>query len=263
MMLDPQTVGGDTAVLPSFLPVPGVGVLPINAFVIRGQEPVLIDTGIAGLREDFLKCLRAAIDPAEIRWIWLTHIDPDHVGNLAQVLAEAPRATVVTSFVGLAKLSLLGHQLERFHLLNPGQTLDIGDRKLFAVTPPTFDAPETTGFFDPSTRTLFSSDSFGALMAEPAETAPGLAPDALRDGLVTWSTIDAPWIHSIQPEAFSRKLKTIGDLGAETLLSSHLPPAPGMTATLLDYMAQVPRANPFVGMDQAAFESLMAEAAKG
>jgi len=257
-MLKPQPVGGDTHILPSYLPVPAAGVLPVNAFLIRGQEPVLVDTGLAALRGDFLTNLRSLLKPTEIRWIWLTHIDADHVGNLAEVLEAAPRARVVTSFIGLAKLGLLGYQIERLHLLNPGQTLDIGDRQLLAVTPATYDAPETTGFFDPATRTLFSADSFGAMMSEPAETAAAIPPDALREGMLTWSSIDAPWLRIVDPSAFRGTLDRIGALGAETILSSHLPPAPGMSATLLGHLAEAPGAGPFVGMDQAAFEAMMA-----
>ena len=36
----------DIEVLPSHFPVPGAGFLPVNAFVIKAKEPVLIDTGI-------------------------------------------------------------------------------------------------------------------------------------------------------------------------------------------------------------------------
>jgi flavorubredoxin len=258
MMMEPQSVARDTYLLPSYLPVPTAGVLPVNAFVIQGTEPVLVDTGLAALKGDFLAGLRSVMAPEALRWIWLTHIDADHVGNLAEVLEAAPRARVVTSFIGLAKLGLLGYQIEQLHLLNPGQSLDIGDRQLLAVTPATYDAPETTGFFDPATRTLFSADSFGAMMSAPAETAAAIPPDALREGMLTWASIDAPWLRIVEPAAFRAILDRIGTLGAETVLSSHLPPASEMTGTLLGHLANAPGTEPFVGMDQAAFEAMMA-----
>jgi hypothetical protein len=34
---------------------------------------------------------------------------------------------------------------ERFYLVNPGQSLDVGDRLLAVFSPPTYDAPETVG----------------------------------------------------------------------------------------------------------------------
>ena len=59
-----RTVGTDIELLPSYVPLPGLGVLPVNAFLIRSSEPVLVDTGLAALRDDFMPALRRLIDPA-------------------------------------------------------------------------------------------------------------------------------------------------------------------------------------------------------
>ena len=45
-MEKPHQAAPDTVVLPTFHPVPGLGVLPVNAFVIKAKEPVLVDTGL-------------------------------------------------------------------------------------------------------------------------------------------------------------------------------------------------------------------------
>lgn len=259
----PQVVANDIHVLRSDLLVPGMGSLPVNAFVLKSSQPVLVDTGLAGLTDSFLSALRSVVPPEEIRWIWLTHTDPDHVGNLREVLDLAPQARMVTSFVGMAKLQLLGLPTDRAYLLNAGQSLDVGDRSLLAVAPPTFDAPETTGLFDPKTRTLVSADCFGALLGGPAETAAEIAPNDLRDGVLTWSAVDAPWLQRIDAGAFGRSLQSVRDLDAGTVLSSHLPPATGMVETLLRHLADAPTARPFVGPDQAALEKMMMEMAAG
>jgi len=260
-MFEPQTVAPDTISLTSYLPVPGMGVLPINAFVIRAAEPVLVDTGLAGLRGEFLGALESVIDPSELRWIWLTHADVDHTGNLQQVLDLAPQARVVTSFVGMAKLGLSQFPLERCYLLNPGQELDVGDRKLLGVSPPTFDAPETTGLFDAKQRTLFSADSFGALMDEPAESANGIEAGTLREGMVAWACVDAPWLGMVGEAPFRAVLDTIGRLDAATVLSSHLPAATDLKDTLLGNLDAARGAPRFVGPDQAGLEEMMAAAA--
>ena len=161
----------DTHRLTAYAPLPGLGLLPVNAFVIRAKEPVLIDTGLAAQRESFMQALSGVIDPADLRWIWVTHMDADHIGNLQAVLDAAPEARLVTTYLGMGKAGLLGLPLERCHLLNPGQSLQVGDRELLAVKPPVFDAPETTGLLDRRSGTLFSSDSFGALLQEAAEDA--------------------------------------------------------------------------------------------
>ena len=121
-----QSVAEDTTALTSYIPVPGFGVLPVNAFVIHAREPVLVDTGLAALESDFIRALRETINPAELRWIWITHADADHIGNLHAVLRTAPRAMVITNFLGMGKLAMQGvpaeivnRQLGHFHKADP------------------------------------------------------------------------------------------------------------------------------------------------
>ena len=57
----------DVEVLPAHFPVPGAGFLPINAFVIKAQEPVLVDTGMGIDSEEFMKALQSVIDPRELK----------------------------------------------------------------------------------------------------------------------------------------------------------------------------------------------------
>jgi flavorubredoxin len=256
-MLKSRKVAPDTTSLVSYIPIPGYGLLPVNAFVIHATEPMLVDTGMSAVRTDFLRELKSVIEPKELRWIWITHTDMDHLGNLAAILAEAPNARVITTYVGMAKIGLQGIALDRVYLLNPGQSLDIGDRKILAVTPPTFDAPETTGLFDQKTSTLFSADSFGALMAEPVENAAGINDQDLCEGGALWSSIDAPWLGLIDTEKFGKTLTTIDKLKPEVILSSHLPVATGMNRVLLDNLAEAYKSPRFVGPDQQALEQMM------
>ena len=257
-MFESKQSAPDITSLVSYIPIPGYGVLPVNAFVIKAREPVLVDTGMAAVRPDFMNELRAIIDPEDLRWIWITHADMDHLGNLEAVLSEAPNARVVTTYIGMAKMGLHGLPLDRVFLLNPGQSLDVGDRTLLAVKPPTYDAPETTGLFDQKSDTLITADSFGALLDEPADSAADIDPKALREGCHIWASIDAPWLGMIDIDKFGTILTAIEQLNAKTILSSHLPPAVNMNKTLLNILADAYRAPSFIGPDQETLEKLMA-----
>lgn len=251
----------DAEMISSFYPVPGLGLVPINAFVLRAAEPVLVDTGYPVMKEAYLQAIERAIDLRDIRWIWLTHVDADHIGCLFEVLERAPRAVLVTTFIGLGKLGVVGAiQPQRAYLLNPGQSLAVGDRSLVAFKPPVFDAPETTGFFDTKTRTLFSSDCFGTLVSEPVERENDLRPDALHHGLVTWATIDSPWLADVEQSSFERNLARVRDLAPRTILSSHAPPATEMTKELVEQLATARSAPRFVGPDQAALTRMLGAA---
>lgn len=260
IFLDNQSLPGETAVLRALAPVPGFGVLPVNAFLIKAAEPVLVDTGLAALRGPFMENLQRLVDLQDLRWIWLTHTDADHVGNLAAVLDEAPRARLVTTFLGMGKLGLLGLPVERCYLINPGQRLSVGDRELLAVKPPSFDAPETTGLFDSRSGSLYSADCFGALLEQPYETAADIPATDLEAGLVTWAGVDAPWLHHVDEIRFRRIAATIRDLSPQAVLGGHLPPATGMLDTLLGHLDTARHAHEFVGPDQAALERMVASA---
>jgi glyoxylase-like metal-dependent hydrolase (beta-lactamase superfamily II) len=256
--ITPRRVAPDTECLTTHLPLPGMGVLPVNAFVVRAAEPVVVDTGVVAQGDAFLEGLGRAIDLEDVRWIWLTHADADHTGCLDALLAAAPRARLVTTFLGMGKLGLRSPvSPERVHLLNPGQRLEVGDRSLVAVRPPSFDAPETTGLFDTRTRALFSADCFGALLPEPAESVTDVAVSTLVEGLVTWAGVDAPWLRSVTDRAFRESVEGVLRLDPSTILSSHLPPAPGMARSLVESLERARSAEPFVGPDQQALRAML------
>src|SRR4051812_6569833 len=126
-MVTTQRVG-DVAVFTSAITVPGLGTLPINSFVLLAQQPVLIDAGLVNDSDAFMTALRAVIDPAELRWIWVTHDDADHIGALQAVMASAPNATLaIHAFGALRTATIWPLPLDRVHALSPGDRFDLGD----------------------------------------------------------------------------------------------------------------------------------------
>ncbi len=234
---DPQHVTGNWTVLPSWLPVPGLGALAVNSFLHKGSEPMLVDTGLSALGETFLAALEQQIDPGDLRWIWVSHMDADHVGNLQRVLDRAPRARIVTNFLGMGKMGMMGFDTSRVHLLEPGQGFEAGGKRFHPVRPPYYDAPETIGFFDAEDRVFFAADSFGALLPEPVHEIDEAADEALKDGLVAWSSIDAPWLANADANRLGRTLKAIEDLDPEFLFSGHLPLARRGVSALTGHVA--------------------------
>lgn len=257
-LLPTRRVGPDTDLIGTHVPLPGLGLLPINAYLIHAREPVLVDTGIGALGDDFVAALSARIDPADLRWIWLTHADADHLGALRAVLDVAPHARIVTNFLGVGKLGLQRFPLERTWMINPGQSLDVGDRQLLALRPPVYDAPETMALFDGHTRHLFSSDCFGAVLPEPAAAAAEVAPADLREGMALWACIDAPWLAQLDRDTLTAACKPLQAMQAARVLGSHLPPAEHLDKLLYQGIDAARQRPPFVGPDQRAFEQAMA-----
>jgi len=258
-MVNSYKAAPDIEVLTSNFPIPGYGLVPINAFVIKGSEPVLVDTGAAVESEEFMPALRSVIDPGELKWIWLTHTDFDHMGSLHQLLTENPQLRVITTFLGMGIMDLSAPlPLDRVHFVNPGEKITVGNRTLTAIRPPAFDNPSTTGFYDDRSGVFFSSDCFGALLSAVPQNAADLSGEDLQDGQVFWATVDSPWLHKVDRGALARELDGIRKMAPKMILSSHLPAAPGhMRERLLGSLAAVPTAQSFVGPNQAAFEQML------
>src|SRR6266496_3689397 len=158
-------VSSDLTVLNDYLEVPGLGFLPVNAFVLHARQPLVVDTGLGLPDRNFVESLSDAIDPQDVRWIYLTHPDRDHTGGIFALLDAAPQARLITTFGGAGIMSTeTPLPMDRLYFLNPGQTLDLGDRTITAFRPPLFDNAVTVGLFDQSSGTCFSSDCFGAPM---------------------------------------------------------------------------------------------------
>ncbi len=252
-----RKIAADFYELPSCMPVPGLGILAVNAYLIRGPEPVLVDTGLAALGEPFMETLEALIDPKDLAWVWLSHMDADHVGNLLSVLEKAPNARVVTNFLGMGKMMLAGLPVDRVRVLEPGSGLQLPDRELVPLSPPYYDAPETLGFYDTSSSVLFTADAFGALLDQPAEDAAAIPASQLRDGLMAWAGIDAPWLSQLDERFLAHSLDDVRRLAPTVVLSSHLPAASGITENLLGYVAGMHAQGPATMPNALTMERLL------
>jgi flavorubredoxin len=258
-------VNPETTMFTSAVPIPMIGVLAVNAYLIRGEQPTLVDTGTSPDEADFGSALRDAIDPSDLRWIVVTHSDNDHTGHITRLLTDAPNARIVTSFitVGISSVGPNPIPPERALLVRDGSTVDLGDRTLTAKRPPLFDNPGTLAFLDPKQSILFSSDCFGAALeseeAALADDVAAIPDDERRTGQTLWGSVDSPWVHLVSPTTLAQNLARFVDDSPEHLLSSHLPPIHGNLERHVETLAGLPSSTPYVPPDQAALEAFMAQ----
>ena len=263
-MNEPHQVIPDINVIPSHFPIPGAGFLPVNAFVLRAKEPVLIDTGMGIEGDGFMRALESIIDPRDLKWVWLTHDDADHTGNIREVLEAAPDARLAANSLAIMRMSTAWPvPMERVWWLNPGDSISAGDRDLKAVRPPLFDNPTTIGLYDGKSGAFFSADFFGAIIPSPAKNADDIPEADLARGMIGWAGADSPWVHMVEPDVFVKELDRIRQIGPKTVLSAHLPPAVGKTEKLLRLLEEVPLSPPFVTPDQAALKQILSQMRSG
>ena len=255
----PYQGSSDVHVLPAHLSLPGVGVLPVNAYLLMAEEPVLIDTGLGFDAEQMVEAVSSYVPLEQLKWIWLTHDDADHTGAIQQVMELAPNATLVTHALGALRMaSWWPVPLERVHAVRFGDEIQVGDRTLRAVAPPLFDNPMSTGLLDESTGALFSVDAFGAILPEPTQDAADVPPEALAGGMVGWATSDSPWAHVTDRAKFGEVLERVRRLQPTRIFSSHLPAASGTSMDeFVRILETVPDAEPFMPPDAEQFSQMI------
>jgi flavorubredoxin len=259
-MYKPHQIGPDIEVITAYFPIPGAGFLAINAFVIKAKEPVLVDTGMGIESKEFMKTLESIIDPHDLKWVWLTHDDTDHTGNLQKVLEAAPSARLAGNSLALLRMSTAWPApMHRVYWINSGDSISVGDRKLTAVRPPLFDNPTTIGIYDSKSEAFFSADCFGAIISSPAQNVGEVPEGDLTQGMISWASADSPWVHMVEPAAFSQALDRVRQMAPKMILSAHLPPAQGKTEQLLELLARVPSSSPFIAPNQTALEQILAQ----
>jgi len=256
----PYQVMPDVEVLPAHFPIPGAGFLPVNAFVIKAKEPVLVDTGMGIDSEEFMKALKSVIDPRDLKWVWLTHDDADHTGNLQKVIEAAPDARLAACSLAVLRMSTAWPvPMDRVYWLNPGDAIQAGDRNLTAVRPPLFDNPTTIGIYDDKSEVFFCADCFGAIIPSPAQTTDDVGEGDLAQGMTSWASLDNPWVHMVKPSEFGQALDRIRQIAPKIILSGHLPAAEGKTEQFLELLATVPPLTPSSAPNQTALEQILAQ----
>ena len=106
MAIQVSGLADDVVALAHALPIPGLGFSPVNAYLVRAEQPLLVDSGLPASRPDFLQAL-VADRAADVRWINLTHPDRNHAGSLLGVLGAAPNAHLITTFLGRGMIKVL------------------------------------------------------------------------------------------------------------------------------------------------------------
>ena len=259
--MDTIRIADETFLLPMTFPVPGLGILGVNPIVIRAEEPVLVETGPPVYRQEYLDTVFSLVDPKDVRWIFLSHDDRDHSGNIVQVLEACPNAKLVTTFVGVGRMSEEWQlPLDRVLLVNDGETFSAGDRTLAAIRPPFFDAPSTRGLWDARTELYYAADCFGAFIPAPCEQMADVPEDAYQAGFDIFNRINHPWHEVCDPAKVASQVDRIRRLAPTVIASYHGPVAYHRADQLCDAAAAIATMDPMPLPTQADLEAMLAAA---
>lgn len=197
----------------------------INSMVIRGREPVIVDTGTPANRKQWMEDAFALVEPQDVRWVFLSHDDVDHSGNLDEVMTACANATLVCNWAMVERhTNCFNFPLDRCRWVMDGESFDVGDRTLAAVRPPVFDSPTTRGLYDPTTRVYWAVDTFATPLPDPGAGVPELDAGFWQELMWVFAMgAVSPWLAMLDPAKFAASVDRVQNLDIGTIAACHTP----------------------------------------
>ena len=267
IIVAPTQVAEDTYVLHQVQPACGVPLFVyINSMVILGEQPIIVDTSTPANREQFLEEVFTLVDPEAVRWIYLSHDDVDHAGNLDEVMTACPNAKLVCTWAMVERhTNCFNFPLERCQWVMDGETLDIGDRTLQLFRPPVYDSPTTRGLYDPTTRVYWSVDTFATPLPDHNLAISDLDEEFWLGGMTLFALGGvSPWLSLVDPDKYGEYVDHVQNLDIQTLAACHTPVLEGdVLDRAFAHIRTLPTAEMPPMPDQAVLEQIVAAMTAG
>jgi flavorubredoxin len=151
-----------------------------NAYVILGEEPVLIDTVKPSGKAEMMARIASIIQPESIRYVISNHTEMDHSGSLPDAVRAIRPQQLFASQMGAKGLPAhfgVGMDVTAVKDL---ETLKLGDATLTFVETRMVHWPDSMFTYFAEDQVLFSSDGFGMHLASEQRFADELPADVLE-----------------------------------------------------------------------------------
>ena len=135
-----------------------------NSYVIFDEKVAIMDTVDPRKGAEWIENLQTALDGRKPDYLVVQHLEPDHAGNIAKVMALYHDIQVVASDKAVKMLPQFFYDTQfegRVIGVKEGGTLSLGGRTLHFVMAPMVHWPEVMVSYDSKEKVLFSADGFG------------------------------------------------------------------------------------------------------
>ena len=240
---DPLRIAEGTYLIRPLGQAPGAPVaMHVNSLVIQGAEPVIVDTGAKLLREPWAEQVFGLVEPQDVKWIFLSHDDADHAGNLEHGARAVPERHARHQLVRQrADGRRDAAPIDRQRWVGNGESFHAGDRSFVAVRPPTWDSPTTRGLYDTKTGVYWSSDAFGTPVLGLVDDVAELPDEMLAESCMVFSSMLSPWHEVVDPAKFDVWVDRIAQLAPSVIVGAH---GPQLTGASIDLALERMRALP-------------------
>ncbi len=136
-----------------------------NSYLINDVKTALVDTIEMGTGGDYVGWVEQLLEGRELNYLIVNHMEPDHAGEIGEVLRRWPALKVVGNNKTLEILEAyygVKPGSEQTLLVKDGDTLELGHHTLRFILTPWVHWPETMMTYDATEGTLFTGDAFGS-----------------------------------------------------------------------------------------------------
>jgi flavorubredoxin len=259
--VEPTEVARDTFVIHQVQPALGQPLFVyLNSMVIRGAEPVIVDTGTPANRKQWLQDVFSLVEPNDVRWVFVSHDDVDHTGNLDEVMTACPNATLVCNWAMVERhTNCFDFPLERCRWVMDGESFDVGDRTLHALRPPVYDSPTTRGLYDPTTKVYWAVDTFATPLPDPQMGIADLDAEFWRELMWVFAVgAVSPWLTMLDHEKYGQYVDQVQNLDITTIAACHTPVIEGpYIEQAFARVREIPTLDPPVLPDQSILDQII------
>jgi anaerobic nitric oxide reductase flavorubredoxin len=133
-----------------------------NTYLVNDEKKAIVDLTKALKTDEFLDQIHEVADIAQLDYVVINHMEPDHSGVLRTLRRVAPQVTILGTEKTRAMLESFYGITEGVQIVEDGDTLSLGQHTLRFVHTPFVHWPETMMTYEASERILFSCDAFGS-----------------------------------------------------------------------------------------------------
>lgn len=132
-----------------------------NSYLIKDKKNVIIDLASKMSTDELVDQIDAIVNVADLDYIVVNHMEPDHSGALKTILMLAPRVTILGSAKTQEMLKNFYGISERVQVVKDGEEISLGQHTLRFYATPWVHWPETIMTYEVGEKILFSCDGFG------------------------------------------------------------------------------------------------------
>lgn len=152
-----------------------------NSYLINDEKIAIMDTVDSSKADEWIGKLKKALDGKTPEYAVISHVEPDHSGSIADLLANYPDITLVGNAKTFPMLAqFVDIKDAKTMVVAEGEELDLGNHKLKFVMAPMVHWPEVMVTYDSLDKVLFSADAFGKFGTIDAKDDEGWSCEARR-----------------------------------------------------------------------------------